>query len=160
MKTCAACKVPHPLDFFGPDKRASDGLRSSCKASESAHKRAKWASSDVYREQGKARRKAHHAKFDRERYRTDPAYRAARLATNTAWKNANPDKLKPEDPVKRRARHRLRMAVFTGRIVKPLACQSCLEVKPLQGHHEDYSRWSDVAWLCSYCHAQAHRRKP
>jgi|SRR5215211_3557918 len=54
------------------------------------------------------------------------------------------------------ARSRLRAKVRSGEIVKPECCQQCGEETQLQGHHHDYTKPSDVEWLCSRCHASRH----
>ncbi len=55
------------------------------------------------------------------------------------------------------ARAKARYAVKKGLIIKPKRCEVCNLVKPLQGHHEDYSKPLEVIWLCSGCHAEADR---
>ncbi len=59
--------------------------------------------------------------------------------------------------VKWLARIKARYAVKKGILVKPKWCEVCNLVKPLQGHHEDYSKPLEVIWLCSGCHADADR---
>lgn len=59
-------------------------------------------------------------------------------------------------PEKWAVRRKLQTAVKTGKIIKPLICDTCKENKVLQGHHEDYSKPLDVMWLCSKCHAKRH----
>lgn len=54
------------------------------------------------------------------------------------------------------ARAKLRYAVSKGLIKKLKRCEVCEEVKPLQGHHEDYSLPLEVVWLCTRCHADRH----
>lgn len=55
------------------------------------------------------------------------------------------------------ARLKARYAVKKGILVKPKWCEVCNLVKPLQGHHEDYSKPLEVIWLCTGCHADADR---
>lgn len=55
------------------------------------------------------------------------------------------------------ARLKARYAVKDGTLLKPKKCEVCTEIKPLQGHHEDYSKPLEVIWLCSSCHADADR---
>jgi len=56
-------------------------------------------------------------------------------------------------PEKKRAWNRLYRATVTGKIIRPLHCSSCVKPDKIQGHHRDYSRPLDVAWLCPFCHA-------
>lgn len=44
------------------------------------------------------------------------------------------------------------------KIIKPLNCVSCDEVRPLEGHHEDYDKPLDLLWLCNICHKHKHGR--
>jgi hypothetical protein len=55
------------------------------------------------------------------------------------------------------ARAKARYAVQKGLIIKPKKCEVCELIKPLQGHHEDYSKPLEVIWLCQSCHAEADK---
>lgn len=55
------------------------------------------------------------------------------------------------------ARAKARYAIKTGKLVRPDRCEVCELKKPPQGHHEDYSKPLEVIWLCSGCHADAHK---
>jgi len=57
------------------------------------------------------------------------------------------------------ARARARYAVKTGVLKKPNECEVCGLVKPLSGHHEDYSKPLAVIWLCFSCHADADKKR-
>ena len=51
-------------------------------------------------------------------------------------------------------------AIKNGTLVKPLNCEDCGDVKPLEGHHSmGYSKPYRlvVRWLCSLCHDKAHK---
>lgn len=37
-------------------------------------------------------------------------------------------------------------------IIKPDRCEICNEIKPLDGHHSDYSKRLEVKWVCRQCH--------
>lgn len=59
------------------------------------------------------------------------------------------------DPIKERARGRVRDAIRHGKITKPGTCQLCNKETPahlLDGHHHDYSKPLEVKWLCRSCH--------
>lgn len=47
-------------------------------------------------------------------------------------------------------------AVRSGALVKPDACEDCDGPGPLHGHHEDYDKPLEVAWICPPCHARRH----
>ncbi len=49
--------------------------------------------------------------------------------------------------------------VRTGIIEKQTICFTCKQEKPLDKHHEDYTKPYEVMWLCRMCHAQMHADK-
>lgn len=57
-----------------------------------------------------------------------------------------------------KARRAIRNAVKSGHVAKPASCQTCGIAKPLQAHHEDYSKPLEVKWLCAKCHGIEHRK--
>ena len=62
------------------------------------------------------------------------------------------------DPVKLRARRAIDRNVRRGKLAKPTACPECGRTdRPIQAHHDDYSKPLDIAWLCSVCHGARHR---
>lgn len=60
-------------------------------------------------------------------------------------------------PEKFVARNAVRNALRDGKIVRPAQCDDCHQDSPLQGHHDDYSKPLDVAWLCTACHGKRHK---
>ena len=66
---------------------------------------------------------------------------------------------KERNPMRQKAVSRVSWAIESGNIVKPSACCCCGENRPLQGHHDDYSKPLEVIWLCSPCHNHFHSRK-
>lgn len=60
------------------------------------------------------------------------------------------------EPILEAVRSRLRRAVRTGEIIKPLRCEKCGVEEELHGHHADYTKPLEVTWLCARCHRQAH----
>lgn len=66
------------------------------------------------------------------------------------------------NPLKARARKAVSNAVERGKLVKPDQCEGCgepTEARFLDGHHTDYSKPLDVAWLCRTCHAETHQER-
>lgn len=59
--------------------------------------------------------------------------------------------------LKRRAREKLRLAVYSGKIIRPEFCSSCNTASTVQGHHEDYNKPYEVTWLCPTCHRKVHK---
>jgi len=85
------------------------------------------------------------------------------LNRSKLWRERHPEKVKAqrdkwnaENAHKKRAHRLLRKAVLDGKIVKPQACVQCREQKPLVAHHHDYSKPTDVHWICRKCHAIEH----
>ena len=70
--------------------------------------------------------------------------------------NAKAKRSYKKDTAKWEARAKLRAEVKLGRIKKPMKCESCRKVKPLQGHHPDYTKPLLVKWLCHHCHMKIH----
>lgn len=56
------------------------------------------------------------------------------------------------------ARENLRYHIKVGHIIRPKICQVCNLEKPIQAHHTDYSKYLDVMWVCSGCHADIHKK--
>jgi hypothetical protein len=50
----------------------------------------------------------------------------------------------------------LRLAIKKGEISRPDRCQRCGKITKPQGHHDDYAKPFEVAWLCQSCHAKEH----
>lgn len=62
------------------------------------------------------------------------------------------------DPVKARARRKVRAAVESGDLIKPNHCQRCYTNGGVQAHHVDYSKPLKIEWLCSLCHGRESRK--
>lgn len=62
----------------------------------------------------------------------------------------------PTNRIKTNARANVAVALKLNKLKKPLNCENCSLVKPLQGHHKDYSKPLEVTWLCRACHALEH----
>lgn len=106
--------------------------------------RAAWAR---YNELHRDRRRASDQRRNKERLQ-DPKYRSKQLEWNKDYRHNN--------PVKTTARRLVQTAVKRGKLIKPILCQSCNELKPIEGHHYDYDRAYDVLWLCKKCHEALH----
>ena len=96
---------------------------------------------------------------DKVRYQRD---REKRVALAKKWAAANRAKMneakyayRRRHPEKAAARQAVARAVADGRLTR-LPCAVCGS-EQVQGHHPDYTKPLDVAWLCSRHHAAAHR---
>ncbi len=63
--------------------------------------------------------------------------------------------------LKHSAYREISRALRSGEFQRPALCMECGAAPKrhgvLHGHHEDYARPLDVAWLCSKCHRGRHR---
>jgi len=59
------------------------------------------------------------------------------------------------DPVKSKCNQRLNDAVRAGKI-KRQPCEVC-GATPSEGHHDDYTIWHKVRWLCGHHHREHHK---
>ena len=105
----------------------------------------------------------HYRAYDAKRFQEDPRViarikryqstdkgRASLAASRAKWKAENPDK--------RAAHIILGNAVRDGRATKPSVCSRCGGGGRIHGHHHDYTKPLDVAWLCPKCHTAEHKR--
>lgn len=53
----------------------------------------------------------------------------------------------------------LSLAIRHGDLIPGLICADCggSQDRPLDGHHDDYSKPLEVIWLCRSCHSIRHR---
>ncbi len=81
------------------------------------------------------------------------------LARNKAYRNSDVGKAARKreyvDPIKAKCRQRLNDAVEAGKINRK-PCEVCGET-PSEGHHDDYSIWHKVRWLCNKHHVLHHK---
>ncbi len=82
-----------------------------------------------------------------------PEYKKKNAQRQRKWRGV------PGNGMKHGARLAVRVAVNTGKLIKPDACIVCGSGKDLEGHHEDYTKPLEVAWLCRDCHASYHAIK-
>jgi hypothetical protein len=64
------------------------------------------------------------------------------------WKGRNPEKWKIYKMIYRERK--------AGRLVPPRECEICGESKPVEAHHEDYSKPLEINWFCHVCHLKYH----
>jgi hypothetical protein len=140
MKTCSKCGAEKPAtdEFFRHEKRAhGPQLRAQCRRCDVADQLRRDATRVI---DPKAR-----AQWTRHYYEAHPEMMAEKRAR---YRDAHPDR--------NRAVSSLGSAVRRGKVSKPIHCERCGSDRPLQGHHEDYTRPLDVEWLCSSCHVRHH----
>ena len=96
-------------------------------------------------------------KYYRDKYRSDPGYRAEYLSKK--YKYHKERKINHSQPQtdKRRAYDRVKYALKTGGLLRPKMCELCgIEHNKLHGHHVDYTKALNVIFLCPPCHRATH----
>lgn len=146
FKTCSKCNTNKPTDQFYWDK-TTNRFRSDCKSCCNRSERVKKANLKYKR----SARGLKHVKKYQKNVKKYQKSEKGRLALNKASKVAY---LKHK--WKWIARAQARYAVKIGKLIKPNKCESCHDCRPLQGHHEDYTKPLEVIWLCSRCHKDVH----
>jgi len=67
-------------------------------------------------------------------------------------------KFRTKNKIYNKATSKVAYALYTGKLIRPTNCEKCNEIKPLEGHHEDYSKPLEVMWLCKKCHCKQHNK--
>jgi len=97
-KCCNACKAQLPLDAFSRDSSTKDGHTRKCKSCSAVYG-ASWYEANKTRTLAKQaenykNHKSQKLAAQRERYASDPEFRAKKLQSNTNWAANNPDALR------------------------------------------------------------------
>ncbi|AHJ87214.1 hypothetical protein BCP8-2_176 [Bacillus phage BCP8-2] len=170
MKICTKCTEEKHDDEFAKQKR-KDGtyrLSSQCKKCLSDYKKSHYnKNKDKYLDKSKKQRerdpegtkeynkKYHQANKEKhnEQMKVYSQTEEGKLARQRAQ-----DKYRKSDQykLKQNARKKVLRALESGKLVKPLVCESCKEERSLEGHHEDYNKPLEVKWLCKECHENEH----
>jgi len=140
---CKKCGQVKSLDDFY-DSNVTTCKTCVCEAVRENRK----AKAEYYKAFDKVRAKLPHRVEAKKKYSLTPRGKEVHLKANKRFRENNPEKYE--------AHMAVTVAVASGKLVKPDACQDCGAAVPLQAHHEDYSKPLDVMWLCSSCHAKHH----
>lgn len=132
MKTCFKCGVEKPIDEFYKHPQMADGHLNKCKACTKL---------DMANDR---HTKPRVREYDRERAKL-PHRAALRAKVAEAWRKKYPERSRAQQRAKRA--HQL----------TPERCEGCGLKKRLERHHPDYSRPTDVVFLCKPCHAIADK---
>ena len=92
--------------------------------------------------------KKDHAKWSKRYVKT----KEGKLARKKSLEN-----YRKKFPEKYRATNAINNAIRDGKIIRPEYCEECGKEIKLHGHHDDYSKYLEVRWLCNDCHKQWHR---
>lgn len=63
-----------------------------------------------------------------------------------------------ENSEKISAQRKVRRAVRSGKLIRPMHCEICGENTKAHGHHEDYNKPLEVIWMCAKCHLYHHQK--
>jgi len=91
---------------------------------------------------------------EQRRRESDRKYQAKKRALGLVKKTEESRIYRQKHPERARASSALSKALKKGKI-KRQPCQIC-GAKYVYGHHEDYSKYYDVIWLCPSCHKKWH----
>jgi len=133
-KGCRGCLRLLPLSDFYTHKGMADGYLNYCK---------KCVKSRVakHRQDNCEKIQA----YEKWRYRANPKRQQQFLSL--------PAKRTPEQ---KRAHNAVRYAIKNGSLVRPGCCSKCGKKCKPEGHHDDYSKYLEVRWLCRSCHCLLH----
>lgn len=138
FKRCPKCGVTQSVLNFNIDRTKRDGLQRLCRKCDNKRTR-------KHREE---RPEVGRANYEKNKGKD----LSRRIVSAGKWADANREKVKVSK--------KLRRAVKSGRIDKPLTCEVCgAEGVNILGHHEDYSFPLVPVWLCKPCHHRVHAGK-
>lgn len=144
VKTCIRCGVVQPLTSFYAHPKMADGRLGACKicvrASSAARHLEKMSTpAGIASERERQRFKMRRYRAGGKEKKQAPAIRAGHLKK---WVSKNRTKQRAELKARRAHPHQ-----------QP--CEVC-GATPAQRHHEDYSKPTEIVWLCSAHHAARH----
>lgn len=135
MKTCSRCNQKKEERDFQIRRASNDGLTAACRV--------------CLAEYDKGRSGLPHRVSARMEYQSSDRGRERCNAAKKLFIQRN--------PWKRKAHIIVGNFLRDGKLTRPLQCECCgSECKP-QAHHCDYSKPTDVMWLCKTCHVEWHK---
>lgn len=136
-KKCIKCMQMLSLSSYYKNSKSADGFSGKCKECAKQFARAnREGKLDYYRE------------FDRERFQTPERKAAHAIASQKHY---------AKYPEKRAARVWVNNAIRDGRLLRQ-PCEVCGATSPIQAHHDDYSKFDVVRWLCTEHHHAFHNQ--
>lgn len=136
-KICKKCGKRKKLGMFYAQRHNSDGRMGKCK---------ECTKKDVL----KYRRENIEKIRQYEKTRSKLPHRKALAARCLK-------KFRSDNPKCVAAHNKVAKAVKSGVLIRPERCSSCYTIGKVVGHHHDYKKPLDVAWLCQTCHKQLHK---
>jgi ribosomal protein S27AE len=142
---CSRCARTLGTEGFYWDPRRGTA-RMPCKGCQCASERIRRARPEV-KESERAYKAANRHRHQEHSKRYRLRHPGAETERTRKWSAENPEK--------RRAHGMVWNEIRGGRLIKQ-PCEVCGE-GPAHAHHDDYSRPTDVRWLCAIHHAEFHR---
>lgn len=149
VKQCKICKETKPLtEFYTYKKYGKVYYTGRCKP-------CKLVQNKEYRDKTGYDKKRYEKDKDRlkdvqKRYRDTQEGREANARASRKYRESL------EGKSKQRARSVINHGIRDGKITKPTLCEVCGLPGKLEAHHPDYSKPTDVKWLCKQCHENLH----
>lgn len=76
---------------------------------------------------------------------------------NADWVRSYNSRYSSDNPEKIVAHEKVRQALESGVLTRPVSCDFCdVSDAKLESHHDDYDKPLSVLWLCSQCHHSLH----
>lgn len=165
MKKCSGCGIEKPLDCFSKKNASKDGFQPQCKQCNSkyfsANKNRFSERIEKYQSEYRSKNadKKRHSESIRRKLIKNDLLRFSLLKLKNKESSKRSIKRYPQ---KTKARHAVKWALKSGKIMRPSLCSSC-EIRCVpNAHHDNYdeSQWLNVRWLCKSCHSAHHRKYP
>ncbi len=145
-KKCRGCKEWVDVENFDAYKKNGKiYLQYMCKTC-----RKRYEATKEVRERNRLQQQKHKEKYREQQriYNTSEHGRELNRKRSKKYWDAN--------PIKNKARKKVRTAIQNGSMVRPDTCSSCGRKCKPEAHHEDYNKPLDVVWLCKECHTETH----
>jgi len=174
MKKCTGCKVEKDEANFGKQSKARDGLNEKCKECCKARSKLTVMSDEaiknqkLYRSEWQKKKRPilnarlrerylekidecrEQSKIRTKRYLESEKGRIKHLETTRKYEKENPEKIK--------AQRKVRVAIRSGKLIRPKHCEICKCETKVHAHHEDYNKPLEVIFMCSKCHLYHHQK--
>lgn len=151
MKYCIGCEKNKELSEFYKDKRAKDGLYTSCK---NCHFKAQKKFFKKYR---KTERYKKNKKKDNKKYHKTDKYKKYQNKYQKEYQREYHKRTDKDERKKYLCRQKTNWLIREGVLIKQ-PCEVCEEIKT-QAHHEDYDKPLEVNWLCKKHHVELHLKQ-
>jgi hypothetical protein len=149
-KKCFKCETVKPLTEFYKHPMMADGHLNKCKeCNKKDVKKNREKNIEYYREYDKKRANIPKRIVRRKEYASTEAGKDAHRKACQSYVS--------KYPYKAIAHNAVSNAIRDQKLVPPKNCESCGAIKPIQAHHDDYSKPYEVRWLCQFCHSQWHK---